>query len=137
MEAALRPLPESGHDISALVAAGLGGLEPLQPGSPGRGRGIILLYINPPAVRGGSDVQVVERPGKASAPCLDILRPRLTRAEKTVMALLAEGKTNRAIARELFISVNTVKTHVRSIFQKLGVGTRSSAVRRALEAGLI
>ncbi|MCR4424849.1 MAG: LuxR C-terminal-related transcriptional regulator [Firmicutes bacterium] len=68
---------------------------------------------------------------------MDILRPRLTRAEKTVMALLAEGKTNRAIARELFISVNTVKTHVRSIFQKLGVGTRSSAVRRALEAGLI
>jgi DNA-binding CsgD family transcriptional regulator len=62
---------------------------------------------------------------------------RLTSTEAQVMRLLAEGKTNRAIAREMFISINTVKTHVRAIFQKLGVNTRGCAVTRAIVTGLI
>ena len=62
---------------------------------------------------------------------------RLTSTEMHVMRLLAEGKTNRAIAREMFISINTVKTHVRAIFQKLGVNTRGCAVTRAIATGLI
>jgi DNA-binding CsgD family transcriptional regulator len=62
---------------------------------------------------------------------------RLTATETNVMRLLAEGKTNRAIAHEMFISINTVKTHVRAIFQKLGVNTRGCAVTRAVVTGLI
>ena len=57
--------------------------------------------------------------------------------ETEVMDRLAQGKTNRVIAEEMFISINTVKTHVRSIFQKLGVNTRASAVRLATAAGLL
>lgn len=63
--------------------------------------------------------------------------PRLTPTETEVMDRLAQGKTNRVIAKEMFISINTVKTHVRSIFQKLGVNTRASAVRLATAAGLL
>ncbi|MDD4336817.1 MAG: response regulator transcription factor [Firmicutes bacterium] len=63
--------------------------------------------------------------------------PRLTPTETEVMDRLAQGKSNRVIAEEMFISINTVKTHVRSIFQKLGVNTRASAVRLATAAGLL
>ena len=67
----------------------------------------------------------------------EVAAVRLTGTEAQVMRLLAEGKTNRAIAREMFISINTVKTHVRAIFQKLGVNTRGCAVTRAVVTGLI
>ncbi|MEA4884905.1 MAG: response regulator transcription factor [Clostridia bacterium] len=63
--------------------------------------------------------------------------PRLTVTERAVVRMLAQGKTNSAIAKEMYVSINTVKTHVRSVFQKLGVRSRSSAVRYAVTAGLI
>lgn len=52
----------------------------------------------------------------------------LTRAELDVLRLLAKGLRNKDIAKELYISVNTVKTHVASIFRKLRVKNRSQAV---------
>jgi ATP/maltotriose-dependent transcriptional regulator MalT len=51
----------------------------------------------------------------------------LTRRELEVLALLADGLTNDEIARRLFISVTTVKAHVRHILEKLGVRTRTQA----------
>ncbi len=53
----------------------------------------------------------------------------LTPREEEILALLAQGCTNRAIAEQSFVSVNTVKTHLRSLFQKLGVSNRAQAVR--------
>lgn len=64
-------------------------------------------------------------------------RPTLTNAERQVMALMAQGLTNASIADELFVSTNTIKTHVRSIFHKLGVNCRSLAVTYSVAAGLI
>ena len=75
--------------------------------------------------------------GKVASDEDEVAAVRLTSTETQVMRFLAEGKTNRAIAREMFISINTVKTHVRAIFQKLGVNTRGCAVTRAVVAGLI
>jgi DNA-binding CsgD family transcriptional regulator len=57
----------------------------------------------------------------------------LTPRELEVLAALAEGMTNKAIARRLSISLHTVKFHVESLFRKLGARTRTEAVAKASE----
>ena len=61
----------------------------------------------------------------------------LTSRELEVLRLLALGYTNRQIAKELVISLGTVKNHVEHIRAKLGVSDRTQAVVRALEHGII
>lgn len=61
----------------------------------------------------------------------------LTRREREILALLAEGRSNRSIAGELFISENTVKNHVGSILDKLQAASRTEAVALAARAGLV
>jgi DNA-binding NarL/FixJ family response regulator len=68
-----------------------------------------------------------------SAPALDELTPR----EVEVLGLLAEGKANKEVASLLEISEHTVKFHISSILDKLGVSTRTEAVTTAIRAGLI
>jgi DNA-binding CsgD family transcriptional regulator len=73
---------------------------------------------------------------------IDVESPRgndfgLTRRELDVLRILAEGRSNPQIAAELFVSVNTVATHVARILVKLRVATRAEAVRRALESGVV
>ena len=67
----------------------------------------------------------------------EILIEDLTPRERDVLALVADGRPNRDIAKRLGISEHTVKFHLASIFGKLGVSTRTHAVRRALDWGLI
>jgi LuxR family maltose regulon positive regulatory protein len=61
----------------------------------------------------------------------------LSARELEVLALLAAGRPNRAIAGQLFISVDTVKRHVSHLFAKLGVANRTEAVARARALGLL
>ncbi|MBA2273061.1 MAG: DNA-binding response regulator [Actinobacteria bacterium] len=61
----------------------------------------------------------------------------LTARELEVLALVASGKTNRAVATELFLSEKTVARHVSNIFTKLGLSSRSAATAYAYEHGLI
>jgi DNA-binding NarL/FixJ family response regulator len=56
----------------------------------------------------------------------------LTARESETLALVATGMPNRAIAEALFLSENTVRTHLKAVFRKLGVTNRSQAVGRAL-----
>lgn len=63
--------------------------------------------------------------------------PKLTDREVEVLRLLATGSTNKEIARALFVSDATVKSHLAHIFTKLGVDSRSRAIHTAQEAGLI
>ena len=62
---------------------------------------------------------------------------RLSPAELAVLRLLATGLSQRSIGRELFLSVNTIKTHSRSIYRKLGVNSRVDALARANALDLI
>jgi LuxR family transcriptional regulator, maltose regulon positive regulatory protein len=61
----------------------------------------------------------------------------LTARELAVLELLGSELSQRDIARQLFVSLNTVKTHTKSIFRKLGVTNRPAAVARALDRGLL
>lgn len=60
-------------------------------------------------------------------------RTLLTPREAQVLDAIADGLTNKAIARRLGISLHTVKFHVESLFRKLGAGTRAEAVAKAGE----
>jgi LuxR family maltose regulon positive regulatory protein len=61
----------------------------------------------------------------------------LSDRELEVLHLLATGLTGPEIARQLFVSVNTLRTHTKHIFTKLGVTTRRAAVLRGSELGLL
>lgn len=62
---------------------------------------------------------------------------RLSERESEVLALVARGAANREIARSMGLSVRTVEAHLRSIFGKLLVGSRTEAVVVAVKAGLL
>ncbi|CAI10562.1 hypothetical protein p2A60 (plasmid) [Aromatoleum aromaticum EbN1] len=62
---------------------------------------------------------------------------RLSPKEGQILRRLAEGHSNKELARKLFVTENTVETHLRRIYGKLGIRSRTQAVARALELGLI
>lgn len=69
---------------------------------------------------------------RVSAPSVT-LSPR----ETEVLRLVAQGASNPRIAKQLFVSEATIKTHLLHVFEKLGVRDRTRAVTRAMELGLI
>ena len=64
-------------------------------------------------------------------------RVRLTDREADVLRLLDTGASNREIAKSLFVTEATVKTHLVHLFDKLGVDSRARAVAVARERGLL
>ncbi|MDT0186160.1 response regulator transcription factor [Microbacterium sp. ARD31] len=73
--------------------------------------------------------------GARSRPTADAF-PDLTDRERVVLGLIAEGKENGEIARQLGLSVKTVRNHASNIFAKLQVAHRAQAIVKAREAGL-
>jgi two-component system, NarL family, nitrate/nitrite response regulator NarL len=63
--------------------------------------------------------------------------PSLSARQMQVLALIAQGKSNKLIARELALSENTVRVHVSTMFAHLGVNSRTAAVMAAQQAGLL
>ena len=61
---------------------------------------------------------------------------RLTPREHEILALLSEGRSNRSIAQNLYVSEETVKGHLNAIFRKLGVANRTQAAMMAVELGI-
>ena len=61
----------------------------------------------------------------------------LSARETEVLALVAQGHSNPAIAKQLYLSEATVKTHLLHVFEKLGVSDRTRAVTRAMELGIL
>ena len=62
--------------------------------------------------------------------------PELTDREEEILSLVAQGKSNQEIARQLFVSLKTVRNHVSNILLKLQVADRAQAVIRARDAGI-
>jgi DNA-binding CsgD family transcriptional regulator len=96
---------------------------PTQPAAPATARSASVAgALGPPQ----------SPPGIASPP----IEP-LTRREVAVLEQLAAGRSNREIAKALYIAPGTVKAHLNHIFRKLGATSRLQAVARAREAGLL
>ena len=74
---------------------------------------------------------------RAAAATTDATPTELTDRELGVLRLLSGGSSEREIAQELFVSFNTVHSHVKSIYRKLGVSSRAEALGRAREHKLI
>jgi two-component system, NarL family, nitrate/nitrite response regulator NarL len=64
-------------------------------------------------------------------------RPRLSPREREILTLAAEGRSGPEIARILFLSPSTVKTHLANIYDKLDVSDRAAAVAKALREGVL
>ena len=71
--------------------------------------------------------QLVERRRTGDSPI-----DQLTEREREVLALMAEGRSNQAIGEQLFLSPKTIETHIRQIFQKLGLTESAESHRRVL-----
>ncbi|HZZ48369.1 MAG TPA: response regulator transcription factor [Pseudonocardia sp.] len=67
----------------------------------------------------------------------DALQVRLTERELQVLRAMSQGKPNRQIGRELFLTEDTIKTHAKRIFKKLGVRDRAQAVAHGFRHGLL
>jgi two-component system, NarL family, response regulator DesR len=84
-------------------------------------------------VAGGSYIDPVVSAGLL----LETTGPNLTNREREVLRLLADGYSYEEVGKQLFISPETVRTHVAKTLRKLGARTRTQAVATALRAGLI
>jgi NarL family two-component system response regulator LiaR len=91
---------------------------------PGRGRERSLGQIGDAGPRGPERVP-------------EALAGVLSARETETLRLIASGRTNRQIAKELMVSLSTVKTHVQRIIRKLGVSDRTQASVKAIEMGLL
>jgi DNA-binding NarL/FixJ family response regulator len=76
-------------------------------------------------------------PAAAAKLAEGVTRVQLTPREMATLRLLADGKANKEIATELEISERTVKTHLGHLFEKLGVTSRTEAVKIATRRGLV
>jgi DNA-binding NarL/FixJ family response regulator len=76
-------------------------------------------------------------PAAAAKLAEGVTRVQLTPREMATLRLLADGKANKEIANELDISERTVKTHLAHLFEKLGVTSRTEAIRVATRRGLV
>ena len=115
-ERVVRPFTRHGAALVPMLAA-LAGSSPYAA--------TLLLAVRPAAD--------TEPTGVGTAAMVDPLSPR----ELEVLRLLASDLAGPEIARHLFLSLNTVRTHTKSIYTKLGVTSRRAAVRRGRELGLL
>ncbi len=95
-------------------------------------REIVGAYYDDRLVSGSWDGQVSQTNGSAHGP----VSQQLTEAEEEVLRLLSQGLLYREIAERRFVSVETVKTHLKHVYRKLNVGNRRQAVHKARLVGL-
>ncbi|MBN1935972.1 MAG: response regulator [Anaerolineae bacterium] len=119
-------------DVPTLVVSGVAGAEEIESAYAEQG---IFAYIQKQTFDRRAFLQAVD--GVRAARAAGSPFVLLTGREHEVLALLAQGMTNKEIARMLVITINTVKRHLKSIFEKLDVHTRSAAAAQAIKAGIL
>ena len=122
---------ETDRDILAAIEAGASGylLKDIEPGP--------LARAVRAAANGETVLTVTAQTALVSRVQRPVSGPALSPQELAVLGQAAQGKTNAAIGTSLHISETTVKTYLSRAFEKLGVSDRTSAVRRAVELGLV
>ncbi len=115
---AVLPLEHSAAELGATLDAVLAGLAVMPPGVLESARSLSARRL-------------------ASGAASDTADQPLTPRETEILTLLADGLGNRTIAARLGISGHTVKTHVESLFEKLGVSTRAEAVAAGVRRGIL
>lgn len=151
----VRPLLECGEPARSLIEAGLK-VASLAPATRKFARDLLWRFpaLEPTTTAGSTAASTAPGTGGAAAGAVgdgahggpDVPRPvaapvdpadfGLTGKEIEILALLTRGLTNKAMAKELYVSVNTVKTHLKRIYAKLDVSTRTEAADRARAMGL-
>jgi DNA-binding CsgD family transcriptional regulator len=91
-------------------------------------RGTVFHCLSDPSIRAGQVARDAE-PGHESL--------GLTQRELELLCLVASGATNSLLARQLFVTEQTVKFHLSNIYRKLGVANRTQASRFAYAHGLV
>jgi len=140
---ALELLAGLGHDVRILIVTSFGDHRSVAPALRAGAHGYLSKDVEPSAlaaaIRAVAAGHVLLSPEAAAALAAgpdtdsaaaggpDSAEPRLTAREQEVLQLLAEGKSNREIARTLTVSEKTVKTHVSNVLMKLGVADRTQA----------
>jgi LuxR family maltose regulon positive regulatory protein len=99
-------------------------------------QGIALGYVAKLLAAFGAEAPILSAPSPPRLPAQPLIEPVSDR-ELEVLQLLADGLTNQEIAQALHVSINTIKTHLKTIYGKLGVHNRREATARAKKLGLL
>ena len=91
------------------------------------------LWVGAPSLVG----DLIRLSGRRESSSEDLLVEQLTARELEVLQLMSQGLANKQIALALGISEHTVKFHLSSLYAKLGISSRTEAVKRGIELGLI
>ncbi|WP_405143544.1 response regulator transcription factor [Sphaerisporangium sp. NBC_01403] len=149
---ALRELSERGLDVRVIVLTSVSDRGDVAPAMRSGASGFLYKDVDPAAlvqairaVRGGQVLLAPEAaeamltgldvPAGTEAPAEHAPIAVLTEREREVLALIASGRSNREIARELVVAEKTVKTHVSNVLMKLGVQDRTQAALYAVRHG--
>jgi LuxR family maltose regulon positive regulatory protein len=130
-EGHVRTFVDLGCPMAALLRHTLGTLPHPPAGSPR----VSKAYVRRLLEAFGEDIPEQDR--ATALPISHRLAEALNKREREVLHLICEGCSNREIAENLTVSLNTVKTHVSRIFGKLGVTNRTQAAARARQMGLL
>lgn len=130
-EGAIRPFVDAGQPMAELLRLALrSGV------SPDLCRWLLAAFPGRTQVEPEAGPQIQRASVKATDGDFVLLEP-LTEREVQVLALLAQGLSNKIIARKLVLTEGTVKTHAHNIYAKLAVSTRGEAVARARTLGML
>jgi len=125
-EGYIRTFVDEGATVGDLLSAIL---EARQRGHPDAATRIPVRYL--------AKLLVVLAQEGAAPGSVERLSEPLSERELDVLALISAGRSNVEIARSLFVSMSTVKTHINNLYRKLGAGSRTQAIARARELDLI